>query len=287
MAGTKLNTIILTCIIVLASCDDAKTLKPLSTFDAPFPKRNKNLSMILGDYVTIKTATDDTLTLKITSNQNNNLIINSESGDTVFFGTVSKFRGLYYFSEQVNDSSYWIYAVKISDNLIYGLTTKWVQLFFVDDAIKNGSNKKLVKYISADTSMIRLYSDKRELKKLFSSIIDQIQPDTIINFQNTDPVTEGPTSIVEAIDPEDFNYFFKAYPNPTSGIITIELQQKSKPVYQLSDLNGNIVFEGRFENFSNQIDLSSQKPGMYSLTLINANGKQQESIKIMKTEQLR
>lgn len=271
-------------IVTLASCDDGKTHRPLSTFDAPFPKRNKNLSMILGNRITIKTATNDTLILKITSNPNNNLIINSQTGDTVFFGTVCKFRGLYYFSEQVNDSSYWIYAVKIAEPLIYGLTKGWMQLFYVDDAVIYGANKKLVKYINADTSIIRLYSDKRELKKLFSSIFKYEKPDTIINLQNTVPLAVDSTTIMAAIDPEDFNYFLKAYPNPTSGIITIELQQKNIPEYQLSDLKGNIIFEGKFENFSNKMDLSRQQPGMYTLTIINANDKQKESIKIMKTD---
>ncbi|MDP1725334.1 MAG: T9SS type A sorting domain-containing protein [Bacteroidota bacterium] len=280
----KKLAIILICMVVLASCDDSKTLKPLSTFDTPFPKRNKDLSLILGDQLTIKTATDDTLILKIISNQNNNLIINSETGDTVFFGTVSKFRGLYYFSEQLNDSSYWIYAVKIAEPLIYGLTSKWMQLFYVDEAIKKGSNKKLVKYINADTSTIKLYSDKRELKKLFSSFIDKIQPDTIIHYLNTVPVTEGSTNIIAAIDPEDFNYISKAYPNPTSGIITIELQQKNKSEYQLSDFNGAIILEGTFNEISNKMDLSKQQPGMYTLTILNVSDQQKETIKIMKTE---
>ncbi len=284
MANIKISAIILICIVALASCDESKTLRPLSTFDAPFPKRNKDLSLILGNQLTLKTATDDTLILKIISNQNNNLIINSETGDTVFFGTVSKFRGLYYFSEQLSDSSYWIYAVKIAEPLIYGLTSKWMQLFYVDEAIKNGSNKKLVKYINADTSNIRLYSDKREIKKLFGSIIDQIQPDTIIHYLNTVPLTEGSTDIVAVIDPEDFNYLSKAYPNPTSGIITIELQQKSKPEFQLSDLKGTIILEGRFDEISNKMDLSEQQPGMYALTLINTKDNQRETIKIMKTE---
>jgi hypothetical protein len=256
---------------------------PASTFDAPFPKRNTRLANVLGDQLTLKSG-DDTLTLTIASGKTTNLITNKETGDTVFFGTVSKFRGLYYFSQQLNDSSYWIYPIKISDNLIYGLNMGWVQLFAVDDEIKNGNHKKLVKYINADSSIIRLHPNKRELKKLYSNIIDRIYPDTIIDYQQMIAKTTDTTNTVSAIDPEDFDYILKAYPNPTAGEITIELQEKSKSSFQLTDLNGKVMLQGPLNEISTRIDLSKQHAGVYSLTVMNSAEKEKETIKIIKTD---
>ena len=279
---TLLNIIILTIIFALTSCG-GNLNEPNITFDSQFPKRNKNLANILGDKLTIKRG-EDTLIYKITSSKNNNLIINSKTRDTVFFGTVSKFRGLYYFNEQLNDSSYWIYAVKISDNLIYGLNTARAQLEYVDQEIKNGNNRKLIKYINSDTSFIRLHPDKREMKKLFSSIISNFLPDTILNYQETYSKIQDATSTLTVIDPEDFNYISKAYPNPTKDILNIELQQKSKSTFQLTDLSGKIVLQGQLNEIINKIDISKQQIGVYALTIVNTAEEEKETIKIIKTE---
>ena len=279
---TLLNIIILTIIFALTSCG-GNLNEPNITFDSQFPKRNKNLANILGDELKIKSG-EDTLIYKITSSKNNNLIINSKTRDTVFFGTVSKFRGLYYFNEQLNDSSYWIYAVKISDNLIYGLNTARAQLEYVDQEIKNGNNRKLIKYINSDTSFIRLHPDKREMKKLFSSIISNFLPDTILNYQETYSKIQDATSTLTVIDPEDFNYISKAYPNPTKDILNIELQQKSKSTFQLTDLSGKIVLQGQLNEIINKIDISKQQIGVYALTIVNTAEKEKETIKIIKTE---
>ena len=279
---TLLNIIILTIIFALTSCG-GNLNEPNITFDSQFPKRNKNLANILGDELKIKSG-EDTLIYKITSSKNNNLIINSKTRDTVFFGTVSKFRGLYYFNEQLNDSSYWIYAVKISDNLIYGLNTARAQLEYVDQEIKNGNNRKLIKYINSDTSFIRLHPDKREMKKLFSSIISNFLPDTILNYQETYSKIQDATSTLTVIDPEDFNYISKAYPNPTKDILNIELQQKSKSTFQLTNLSGKIVLQGQLNEIINKIDISKQQIGVYALTIVNISEEQKETIKIIKTE---
>jgi len=278
---TLLNIIILTIIFALTSCGDGNSRN--ITFDSQFPKRNKSLANILGDKLTIKSG-EDTLIYKITSSKNNNLIINSKTRDTVFFGTVSKFRGLYYFNEQLNDSSYWIYAVKISDNLIYGLNRAGTQREYVYQAIKNGKNRKLIKYINSDTSVIRLHPEKRELKKLFSSIISNFLPDTILNYQETYPKIQDATSTLTVIDPEDFNYISKAYPNPTKDILNLELQQKSKSTFQLTDLSGKIVLQGQLNELINKIDISKQQAGVYALTIVNTAEEQKETIKIIKTE---
>jgi len=273
---------ILIVLLMLTSCM-SKTKHPIITFDSPFPKKNKDLTNILGKQLIIKTESD-TLTLNITSNKKRNLILNAETGDTVFIGTVSKYLGMYYFNEQVNDSSYKIYAVKLTDNLIYGLTINWIQQLYIEDEIKKGNNKKLVKYINTDTTIIRLHPDKQELRKLLGSFIIDFPPDTILNFYEKSSIFMDTNNTLTKIDPEDYEYLLKAYPNPTSGILNIELQQKNKLVYKLINLQGMSVLQGQFNDLINRIDLSKQSNGIYTLTLINLANKQKETIKIIKTK---
>jgi hypothetical protein len=265
--------------ILLFSCGDVVNYFPKTTFDSPFPKRNRDLTNILGDKLTIKSGTD-TLSLKIYAFKNYNLIANSKTGDTLFNGTVCKFRGLYYFSQQFNDTSFFIYAVKLTDNLVYGLNTAWEQTRLVEREIENGLYKSIVKYRSADK--IRLHPNKRVLKNIFSAIIDSIPPDTILQFQETTSYLTDTTKEVTQIEPEDFDFVSKVYPNPTADFVYIELHQKNKIAYQLTDINGKTILEGQFTDVKNKIDLSGQTAGVFYLTLISATDNQKETTKIIK-----
>ena len=274
-----LQNLIWLAIFALTSCVDSKESLPKTSFDSPFPKRNRDLSNILGDHLAIKQGTD-TLSMTITAFKNYNLITNDQNGDTLFKGLVSMYRGLYYFSQQLNDTSFWIYAVKLKDNLVYGLNTAWEQTLFVDRAIENGKHQKLVRHITADK--IRLHPEKKELKYLFASIVDSLVPDTIIQFQKTIPAFTDTTKVITQIDPDDFEFFSKVYPNPTTDFVNIELHQKSKIFYQLTDISRKTVLHGQFENLTNKINLSKLSIGIYYLALINPNNNQKETIKIIK-----
>ena len=275
------RTIIWLLLFSLTSCDGLKDFVPKSTFDSSFPKRNRDLTHILGDHLTLKHGTD-TLELSISAFKNYNLIVNSKTGDTIFKGIVNKFRGLYYFNEQLDDTSYCIYAVKVTDNVIYGINSSLAQTVLIDRVIKNGEYQKLVKYITPDE--IRLHPDKKELRELFSAIITNIQPDTIIHSKKISSISQDTTKTITQIDPEDFELLSKVYPNPATDFVTIELQQKNKVTYQLVDLNGKMILQGEFLGTIHKIDLSKQSNGFFALTLIDSIGNQKESIKIIKSK---
>lgn len=269
--------------ILTTSCGESGDYFPKTTYDSPFPKRNFNLTNIFGDKLTLKSGTD-TLTLTISYFKNYNLITNNKTQDTLFKGTVCKFRGLYYFTQQLNDTCYWIYAVKLTDNLVFGLNTGWEQIMFIEKAVEQGQYKKIVK--SHSGIAIRLHPDKRELKNIYSSIIDNITPDTILQIKEVASTRRTDTSkIVAQIHPEDFEFFSKVYPNPTSGFVNIELHQNNKITYLLTDLNGMIVLSGQFSDFKNVIDLSGQADGIYSMTLSSPIDNFSETVKIVKTKQ--
>lgn len=252
-----------------------------NTFDTPFPKRNRNLSRILGDSIQINGKCCP-LTLKIISTKKFNTIINAETGQTIFKGTVCKYRNMYYLSEQVNDSSFRIFALKITDSLIYGLQN-YFQYLQTDTAIEHGNYLALVKYIDKDKNVIRLHPDKKELKHLFTSIISNTKPFEIIKPINTEKNSDTENASKQ-IDMDDFDYFSKAYPNPTSDFVNIELQEKNNINYILTDIHGKIILQGQFTDKTNRIDLSKQTAGVYALTIINLTDKDKETIKIVKSK---
>ncbi|RZL44130.1 MAG: T9SS type A sorting domain-containing protein [Pedobacter sp.] len=266
----KIRTIILAFLVTLSSCKEIKTetteevIPPISTFDSAFPKNNKMLSHILGNELTIKSG-NDTLKLKIISNKTYNLIVDIKTGDTLFFGSVCKYRDLYYLNEKVSDSSYYISAFKIDGKLVFGLTNRVLQHYDVDDKITAGNNKKLVRYINSDTTVIRLRSDKKELKNLFTAIMDDVVPDTILNYDKSNIVTEE-SGTSEEFEKKNIENTLIVYPNPATEFINLEFTHKRKALFQLADINGKIVLQGKLDDLVNKIDISNQKPGIYFLT---------------------
>ena len=287
---TIITALLLSILICVSSCKqrdaDAEATTdppPVSTFDSPFPKNNKRLSNILGDSLMLKSF-GDTLMLKITSTKNDNLIINSKTGDTLFFGSVCKYRDLYYFNEKLNDSSYYISAVKIKGDLIYGLNNSWLQFLEVDDEIIKGNNKKLIKYINHDTTVIRLHPDKKELRNLFTSIMNDVEPDTILSYAKTDFNAFEKTESVTELEQDTNGNVLKVYPNPATDFITIELKQKNKSSFQLTDGNGRTVLQGQLNEMVNKIDIGNQPSGIYFLTVNTENNLEKnksETIKIV------
>lgn len=277
--------IILSILLALSSCKEAleegeETVRISSTFDSPFPKNNKKLSNILGDELMIKIG-GDTLNLKITSTKTDNLIIDSETNDTLFFGSVCKYRDFYYFNEKLNDTSYYISAVKIKGNLIYGLRHRFFQFIAVDDLILSGKNKKLVKYFSKDSTVIRLHVDKKEMRNLFTTIMSTIQPDTILQYNTSHIEVADKKEAVTDSENDQNDTAFKVYPNPATDFITIELQHKSKSSFQIADLNGRTILRGQLNESVNKIDIANQPAGIYIVTVSNAENNKTEATKIV------
>ena len=274
----KATTYIILVLFVVVSCKQAEApaeeALPLSTFDSPFPKNNKQLNRIFGDKLLIK-SNNDTLILKITSNKNNNLIT-EENGDTIFFGKVCKYRDFYYFNYKVDDTSYYISAFKIKGNVVYGLN-RWKQYHEVDENILKGNYRKNVKSISSDSTSIRLHTNKSELKKLFTLIMSDIIPDTILNSKSElNTITKNLLALEK--EENDIESYLKVYPNPATDFIDINLNKKS--YFQLFDFNGKIVLQGKLNELENRIDISNQKPGMYFLEINDIEKTEKKTVKV-------
>jgi hypothetical protein len=280
------NVILYSCLLatlLFSSCtNNWSNVIPKSSFVASFPKANKDLTDILGNKLYIKRG-KDTTRFDISDNGKQNLITD-KNGDTIFCGTVSKFRGLYYVSQQLNDSSYLIYAVKVKGNYLYGLNAPWYEGILIDHSIERGEFKDIVKSISADKKIIRLHPDKKEMKKLYTMIMDSLPPDTILTVPEkiAKSAKIDTSAITQQIDPDDFEMFSKVYPNPATDELNIELQCKGGVKYMLSDITGKAISNGELNDAANKVNVSSLQNGIYILTLAKADGKGEESVKIIK-----
>ncbi|GIZ08736.1 T9SS type A sorting domain-containing protein [Flavobacterium sp. UMI-01] len=277
----KLIKYLILILIVVISCKKAEVSPEeltKSTFDSPFPKNNKQLDRIFGETLLVKYY-NDTLVLNIKSNKYTNLITN-KIGDTVFYGKVCKYRDYYYFNHKKNDTSYCISAFKIKGNLIYGLDFG-TQFFAVDENILKGIYKKELVSINSDTTVIRLKTNKVELKKLFTIIMNNTVPDTLLNpkftlnnISKNELVTEK-----DEDDPDNVEYSVKAYPIPAVDFINVETNKKSS--FQLINSSNKLILEGQLNDVKNKIDISNQQSGLYFLIVKNIDNSQTKTLKIL------
>jgi len=63
------------------------------------------------------------------------------------------------------------------------------------------------------------------------------------------------------------DYGIKIYPNPTSDLLTIEIDNPDWKLVDLTSLNGQIIYSTKLEGNSYQLDLSSFRKGAYFITI--------------------
>jgi hypothetical protein len=75
---------------------------------------------------------------------------------------------------------------------------------------------------------------------------------------------------VSSVNDEDLKSGLSVYPNPSSGIINLGNENNIGYNFTVSNLVGQIVFDGKISSYSNQsIDLSQFSKGVYSIEFTN------------------
>ncbi|MDA3820161.1 MAG: T9SS type A sorting domain-containing protein [Candidatus Delongbacteria bacterium] len=283
--------------LFIASCDNTE---PSASFDEPFPKRKKNLWWKLGDqFSLLKYGDTVTLTLDFDNDTRTNYLIEKQTGDTVFAGTVSKYRGLYFLNHQTNDTSYWISAVDINKNIssthntITGLGTAEVQMEFLIKAIRKGKYQDLVTYTNQDSSVIYLHPDKETLYGFYASLLDTIPADTMVYLPG-EKITPSDSTGIGIADVEkssgefdeyqDFeeNFMIKnLYPNPAQDFCFLETYDAVEYMYDLTDASGTLYQRDRIVNGKVRIDLSEMEPGVYFIRVYPENKSSYETVKLI------
>ncbi len=297
ITGRLLISLVLGCI-VLVSCDDTD---PAVSFEKPFPKRKKNLWWKLGGQFSMQKY-GDTLTLNhvFDSDDRMNYLIFEDAGDTVFAGTVSKYRGLYFFDHQINDTSYWISAVDINKNIfsintITGLGTAETQMELLEDAIRRGKYQELITYTSKDSSSIYLNPDKEILYEFYASVLDTMPADTLVYLpdeKQSEPadstvvagVEESTAEFDEYQDYEENSMIKNLYPNPAQEYCFLEIYDAGNYIYELIDASGVLYQTNRITEKKIKIDLSGLKPGIYFIRFYPVDKERVETMKLVVSE---
>ena len=267
MTKLKLTYLTFLVFVLLAGCDESKFIPEVS-FDSPFPKQQKNLSYILGDQFTFVSGSD-TQTVKVSfdSKTKFNYLIYTKTGDTLSRCWVSKFRQLYYFSEQLNDTSFWIYAVSITDKEIKGLQSGWEQMLALQSEVDKGKFSELVKYRDTTNHITRLTYNKTKLKSFYKSLIVSFPTAIIINaVENSKEIAQADT--ITATTPKDVleqsaSIVKNFYPNPATDNFTIDFGEEGNFKIDIYDVSGKSMKSVQANSDKTSINLTGFKPGTY------------------------
>ena len=249
------------------------------SYKSTIAQRYKNLQHLLGNHILIKHQ-GDTLGLFINYNRKTkfNLITEEISKDTLFYGTVNKYKGLYYFNEQISDSSYYIAAVDISKNSIKGLfsTTEQMLLLYemlIDEKVTHKKMNEFVSY-SSDSTGIELTPNKKLMHIFYTQILKEIKADTLLNETNTieNETIAKPSEITFTLisSNSENKIISRLYPNPADEYFYLETFKTEETLTaSLFNKLGKKVLQKEITSYKLKINCSELTPGVYFLQLKN------------------
>lgn len=142
----------------------------------------------------------------------------------------------------------------------------------IDKNINIDSDKILIKNDNKDVKIIKIKKNDGTEEITVEICINEITKDELKTISKKGIKTELEND-VEKLELNELNF----YPNPSNGQFKLEFNvaEKSKTLIKIFDLSGKQVYIEKLHNFSgkysNDIDLSSNKPGTYILQIIQGN----------------
>jgi len=282
-------------LLFLISCDDNYNI----SFENEFPKRNKDIRWKLGDKFMIKNGSDTSIFyIRYDAETKNNYII-SEKKDTVFKGHISKYRGLYYFSYPIDDTSYWIYAVDIKSGLFNEVNKikAWDkmhdQILILENELKNNKYQNLISKKDSANKHFILKADVNILSKYFTSVMDSFSYDTLILETDLikDEVFEELSSGIDTLKNEiedivntDEKLISAIIPNPFSHEFELKMKYDSEYEYEIYNSESKLVISGSFTGNSENVLTVALKPDTYVIMVKDVENLEVESIKAVKVQ---
>ncbi len=167
-------------------------------------------------------------------------------------------------------------------------------LVALDGTGSNDPDNDVITYHWSTPTGIML-SSENDAKPTFTS--PEVKNDSILTFYLTvndgilsslsDTIKITVLNVIKVSTSQTPTPVFKVYPNPTTGLITLEFNQnlETKTEISVSNLMGAVVFRKEVNSVANyQIELSNQVSGIYLLKIIIDNQQYLKKLIIRKNE---
>ncbi|MBX9850934.1 MAG: T9SS type A sorting domain-containing protein [Cytophagaceae bacterium] len=277
------SLLLLIIILLFAQCESKGTIEPPATFFiSPFPDKEINLEKKLGSVISVSNGYDIIdLHFSFNPTDKTNLISGSTPDDTIFYGKISKHKGIYYLSTQRSDSCFWITAIKIRDGYIKGLGAEWEQMYEMDAKLNMDSSCVLRKLV-IQNKINALIPDRKILKSYFEKYIDSLPELKIIHPAEkiiSDGKPENPEEEDYDISVPSKKIIDKYYPNPIQDYLTLEIAKEGSYELNVYTSEGLLLHKESFTGKVKQINFRDIPTGNYFLKI--SNGSESETVKIL------
>jgi len=180
-----LTLFISACLLYSCSSNSEEKCEKMS-FNQAFPKRSQNITKQFGENVKAlrfnSKAESDTVSLRFFFNRETreNIIIDqSEENDTLFKGFVSYYRGYYFMSERINDTTFYIGMLNREADTLFGLGQVRSQMcklytLFTNEATEEiyKIKQKVVAQYDSVALAYRLSPVKADMKELYKPLLN-------------------------------------------------------------------------------------------------------------------
>ena len=233
------------CILFLTvGCQPEETFLtwPPSVYFEPYAVRHPlNLTRVLGEKVQL-VSIQDTLAMHIVYEPTTglNLLTNAANGDTLQRVWVTHYRRLYYFTWPINDTCYWVHAVRIRRGQVQGITDPYEQMKQLEHAIRTGRFPEILRHQDSIKGTMRLQFNRNVLRRFYAATLDSLPVYHIASYL---PKPDSPPPPVAAQLPPTTTapLLRNLYPNPATDVVHVTLASSSPCKLSVFDMAGRLM----------------------------------------------
>ncbi|MBC8084255.1 MAG: T9SS type A sorting domain-containing protein [Hymenobacter sp.] len=250
-------------LFICAGCAEMNGLlewPPPVSFDRYSVRQPLDLTQVLGREARLLSA-QDTLELRVRydSATGLNLITDATTGDTLQRVWVTRHRQLHYFIWPINDTCYWVHAVRIRRGQVQGLTDASRQIKHLEQAVRAGRFAHLVRYQDSATGVLRLRFEPKALRKFYTTVLDSLPSyrmgprlNRAATVRSASSPTPHPEPLLQAL-----------YPNPATGAVTLRLASRRSCEVTIFMITGELVQVSPVLTAASTLDVRQLPAGRY------------------------
>jgi hypothetical protein len=248
--------------LLVSSCDGGLSFEPYAV------RRPLNLERVLGRQIVLVSARDtQALTIRYEPATRKNLITHTAKGDTLLHAWATKYRQLYYLTQELPNGQYLVHAAALKQDSVRGLTDGASQLRPLRSLVNQGYYAELLTYRSADSSEVRLRYDARVLRPFYAEMVPQYPAYRLFSAREF-----GAGAPALARSAAGAPAPLRVYPNPARGQVTVTSADSAARTVQLLDLRGRVLQTRRLAAATLTLPLDEVPAGVYVLRLLDGPG---------------
>jgi hypothetical protein len=248
--------------LLIGACSTASNSEPKSVFTGQLAKKHVSLKVLLSNEFTVEdltTGEQHTYLVSYDERLHENTIVDKATNAELWKGEVFRAQNTWLLTTRLTDSTYWISALKIEDNMMLGFNAIKEQMLAIDVMVANGKANSLKLTDNPESHTLR--ADERALPGLYGQVLKSLPARYRVIAIGRQQSGE-PTSMKEP---------FKSVMISDAGMLKVELIDAGTRALKLDDASGKNIFLSRIDSSYNEYDINHVTRGVVRLSVLDGN----------------